>query len=478
MAGRYDVIIVGGGPAGIFAALDLVKNGLKVVLLEKGMGLEKRRCPAMEKSISCIGCPVCHQVSGFGGAGAFSDGKLTLSAQVGGYLKEYLAAEELDRLIDEVDRAYLEFGNGDKLRGRLYGTGEAVDVFSRRAAKADLRLTAMKVRHLGTDYNFEILKAMYDYLTTRLDLRLRTMAKRLIVADGEVRGVETSRGETIEAKYVILAPGREGADWLAGEGKRLGIPMRANPVDLGVRVELPAAIMEEITSVLYEPKLELYTKAFDDRIRTFCVSPHGEVTTEYTGGSDPVVTVNGHSYAERQTENTNFALLVSTNFTEPFKEPIAYGRYIARLANILSGGVIVQRLGDLLSGRRSTTERISRGVVTPTLKGATPGDLSFVLPYRYMTAIVEMLEALDKMLPGVHSRHTLLYGVEVKFYSVRLSLTDRLETKIGNLFAIGDGAGVTRGLIQASASGLVAAREIMRREAERVTPPAEVTIVN
>ncbi|MDO8671064.1 MAG: FAD-dependent oxidoreductase, partial [Dehalococcoidia bacterium] len=256
----------------------------------------------------------------------------------------------------------------------------------------------------------------------------------------------------------------------------LGIPMRTNPVDLGVRVELPAVVMEEVTSVLYEPKLELYTKAFDDRIRTFCVSPHGEVTTEYTGGNDPVVTVNGHSYAERQTENTNFALLVSTNFTEPFKEPIAYGRYIARLANILGGGVIVQRLGDLLSGHRSTVERINRGLVIPSLKGATPGDLSFVLPYRYVTAIIEMLEALDKIMPGVHSRHTLLYGVEVKFYSVRLELTEKLETKIGNLFAIGDGAGVTRGLIQASASGLVAAREIMRRAKLRVSLPPEATI--
>jgi hypothetical protein len=247
---------------------------------------------------------------------------------------------------------------------------------------------------------------------------------------------------------------------LIGELRRLGLDIIRNPVDVGVRVEIPAVIMEELTDVLYEPKLEFYSKSFDDRVRTFCMNPYGEVITEH---SDGVITVNGHSYRDRKTENTNFAILISTTFTEPFKEPIAYAKYIARLANLLGGGVIVQRLGDLLSGRRSTEERIRKGIVRPTLQSATPGDLSFVLPYRHLTGILEMLKALDELTPGVYSRYTLLYGVEVKFYSVRPRLNNRLETQIKNLFTIGDGAGVTRGLVQASMTGVISAREIAKR---------------
>jgi hypothetical protein len=288
--------------------------------------------------------------------------------------------------------------------------------------------------------------------------------KGLIVKNNIVEGIETANGETHSAKYVIAAPGRSGAEWLQTESQVLGLKTLNNPVDVGVRVEVLASVMEELTEVLYEPKLIYYSKSFDDQVRTFCVAPHGEVITE---SYDGVLTVNGQSYAERKTENTNFAILVSTSFTEPFKEPIAYGKYVARLGNLLSGSVMVQRLGDLESGRRSTPERIARSVVTPTLKNATPGDLSFVLPYRYLADIREMLQALDKLAPGLHSRDTLLYGIEVKFYSSRLQLSNTLETKIHNLFTIGDGAGVTRGLIQASASGVIASREIIRREKQK-----------
>jgi uncharacterized FAD-dependent dehydrogenase len=289
------------------------------------------------------------------------------------------------------------------------------------------------------------------------------MASAVLVDDGRVRGIETEDGERFICRYLILAPGREGADWLSKEAGRLNLTMHNNPIDVGVRVELPVTVMEELTSVLYEVKLEFISPSFKDRIRTFCMCPAGEVIMESTGGSDPVVTVNGHSYAGWNSGNTNFALLVSTDFTKPFHEPIAYGKYLAKLANLLSGGVLVQRLGDLMEGRRSTPERIKQGLVEPTLKSAAPGDLSFALPYRHLTGLVEMLQALDKLAPGVASPHTLLYGVEVKFYSCHPQLTPCLETEVGNMFAVGDGTGISRGLVQASASGLVAACEILRR---------------
>jgi uncharacterized FAD-dependent dehydrogenase len=304
---------------------------------------------------------------------------------------------------------------------------------------------------------------MWDNLSPRIESRLRTAVASITVEKGRVKGVKTESGESFACDYLILAPGREGADWLAKEAERLKLTMHSNPVDVGVRVEVPAAVMAPLTDVLYESKLEFLSKSFDDRVRTFCMCPGGEVIMESTGGCDPVITVNGHSYAERKTENTNFALLVSTAFTKPFNQPIAYGRYLARLANILSGGVLLQRLGDLMEGRRSTPERIERGLVKPTLKNATPGDLSFALPYRYLTDLVEMLTAMDKLVPGVASHHTLLYGIEVKFYSSRPQLSPSLETEVKGMFAIGDGAGVSRGLIQASVSGVVAAREIASR---------------
>jgi len=461
MTRKYDVIIVGGGPAAIFAALELSQaSDLSILLIEKGRDIDKRQCPARDSGGSCISCSLCNLVCGLGGAGAFSDGKLTLTSRVGGRLSEYLGENQTEALIGYADNIYLGFGAPAK----LYGTGRKVGQLQKKAEVAGLKLVPVPVRHLGTDRCRLVLKAMWDYLSPRIEYRLETEACNISVSGGKVKGVEVEGGDRFDCDYLILAPGREGADWLTNEAERLKLTMHSNPVDVGVRVEVPAAVMAELTDYLYESKLEFISKSFDDRVRTFCMCPGGEVIMESTGGSDPVITVNGHSYAERKTDNTNFALLVSTAFTKPFNQPIAYGKYLARLANILSGGVLLQRLGDLKKGRRSTPERIKRGLVTPTLKDATPGDLSFALPYRYLTGIVEMLQAMDKLAPGVASPHTLLYGIEVKFYSSRPELSPGLETEVGNMFAVGDGAGVSRGLIQASVSGVVAAREILQRK--------------
>lgn len=465
MAKKYDVIVVGGGPAGIFASLELCDVGLDVLLLDKGREIEARVCPAQKDSKGCISCVPCHLVSGFGGAGAFSDGKLTLSTDVGGRLKTLVGPEEIKALVDYVDSVYLKFGAPHK----VYGLEEEVADLERRATLAGLRLTPMKLRHLGTENCRQLLKAMQKYLFSKVDVRLRTAAKDIIVEGDTATGVETGDGEVFHCNYLLLAPGREGSEWLSNEAKRLKLVLDSNPIDVGVRVEVPMVLLEELTSVLYESKLEFYSRSFDDRVRTFCMCPGGEVIEESTGGSDPVITVNGVGYTKPRTKNTNFAILVSTSFTEPFREPIAYGKYLARLANILGGGILAQRLGDLMEGRRSTQARLQHSTVEPSLKTATPGDLSFALPYRYLRSIIEMLQAMDKLAPGVASPHTLLYGTEIKLYSSQLKLTPCLETEINNMFAAGDGAGISRGLVQASASGVVVAREILRRSGKSLS---------
>jgi len=455
---EYDVIIIGAGPAGIFTALELTKkNNISVLILEKGEEIEKRECLMRSKNGGCFHCSPCAIISGWGGAGAFSDGKLNLSTEIGGQLDNYIDKDRVAELIEYADDIYLEFG-ADKT---VYGTDkEEINILKKEASLAKLKLIPTRIRHLGTEKCTEILKKMQDYLKTKIDIKTSTRVKKILVDKGRAIGIETEKGETIKGKYVLAMPGRAGSEWLKRQAEDMDIKISNNPVDVGVRVEVPAVAMKRLTDAMYESKLVYYTEKFDDRVRTFCMCPYGEVVTEF---SDGITSVNGHSYQEYRTDNTNFALLVSTNFTEPFKEPIAYGKYIAHLANILSGGVIVQRLGDLELGRRSTPDRLSHSIVTPTLKEATPGDLSFVLPYRILFGILEMLKAMDKIAPGVYSKHTLLYGIEVKFYSSRLELSDCLETKVDNLFVAGDGAGITRGLIQASTSGIIVADEILKR---------------
>ncbi|MBI5741799.1 MAG: FAD-dependent oxidoreductase [Nitrospirae bacterium] len=456
---KYDVIIIGAGPAGIFAAHEMVsaKRGIKVLLLEKGMDIEERVCPSVTQKVSCVQCPDCGLLCGWGGAGAFSDGKLTLSSEVGGNLSRYIDAPALQDLIAYTDGIYVRYGAPAEVFGEDM---ERVNALRDLAQENGMTLIPSKIRHIGTDRCPALLKKIKAALNSEVDIAFNSNVRRIITENGKATGVETTDGDAFYGDFVVAAPGREGALWLERLAKTMGLSLLKNPVDIGVRVELPASVLEPLTQIVYEPKLVFHSKKFNDRVRTFCVNPYGEIVKEYVKG---VWIVNGHSYSDKKTDNTNFALLVSTYFTEPFDEPHLYGRYVARLANLLGKGVIVQRLGDLVKGRRSTHARISRGRVRPTLPDAAPGDLSFVLPHRYISDILEMLKAMDRIAPGVFSGSTLLYGVEVKFYSRQLKLDANLETEIGNLFAIGDGAGVSRGLIQASSSGIIAAREILKR---------------
>jgi len=447
MKKQYQVAIVGAGPSAIFAALTLSKIGMEdVAIFERGKDIhERKRGRGME--LLC----------GWGGAGAFSDGKLTLSPKVGGFLGDFIPQSQLVNLLRKADEIYLSFGAPKEVFGQ---SSDKTEALYQEAKLAGLEFIPMEIRHLGTENCVPLLKKIRNALEKKVDVLFNTPVKEILVENGKVMGVLLENGTRVNADYVICGPGRVGAQWIKNEVQRLGIPSIPSPVDIGVRVEAPAPILQKLTDIAYEAKFIYYSKTFDDKVRTFCMNPFGEVVTETI---DEIVTVNGHSYANKRTENTNFAILVSNTFTEPFNDPIGYGKYIARLANLLGNGVIIQRLGDLLDGRRSTPYRINRCITRPTLISATPGDLSFVLPYRHLKSIIEMLEALDRITPGIFSRHTLLYGVEVKFYTNRVKISPALETDIQNLFLIGDGAGITRGLMQASISGILAANEILKR---------------
>lgn len=469
---KVDVAIIGAGLAGIFTAYVLITKSpdLNILLLEQGDPIAKRQCPILTGKIpSCIHCKPCAIMRGFGGAGAFSDGKFNFTTEFGGWLTDYLEPETVLALIDDVDKVNNQFGATNTVYSTATPEAEAIRL---RAIAHDIHLLNARVKHLGTENNRKILERMYDWLDEHVELSCKTQVTEIIpMKEGKpidhLNGVvpdayelETSKGR-VACDVLVAAPGRSGAEWFTDVCDKLHLPLINNQVDLGVRVELPAIVFKEITDVMYEAKLKYMTRQYSDIVRTFCMNPYGYVVTENTDG---IITVNGHSFDDPalRSENTNFALLVSNRFTEPFREPYRYGKHIASLSNMLGGGVMMQRLGDLRDGRRTNAHRMSKSFVRPTLE-ATPGDLSLVLPKRHLDNIIEMLEVLDRLAPGTANADTLLYGVEVKFYSARLELTREFETGLKNFFAIGDGAGITRGLSQAGASGLHAARAILRR---------------
>lgn len=455
----YNVIIVGAGPGGIFSAYELVKKApsLKIAVFESGYPLEKRRCPIDgDKVKSCIKCKTCAIMSGFGGAGAFSDGKYNITNDFGGTLYEYIGrnkAMELMRYVDEINTSH---GGQDT---HMYSTA-GTDI-KKLCIQNKLKLLDASVRHLGTDINYIVLENLYAELKDKVDFYFHTPVEKLSVLDNGYR-VHTAE-KTFDCEKCIVSVGRSGSKWMERICGELDIPTKSNRVDLGVRVELPAVIFSHLTDKLYESKIVYRTEKFEDNVRTFCMNPYGMVVNENTNG---IVTVNGHSYegADKRTENTNFALLVAKHFSEPFKDSNGYGESIARLSNMLGGGVIVQRFGDLVRGRRSNAKRIAEGLVTPTL-AATPGDLSLVLPKRILDGIIEMIYALDKIAPGTANDDTLLYGVEVKFYNMEVEINENLETKYPGLYVIGDGSGVTHSLSHASASGIFVARHITEASA-------------
>lgn len=460
---QYDVIIIGAGPSGIFCAYELKRLDaeLKILMIEKGRSIEKRQCPK-RRTQKCMGCHPCAITTGFAGAGAFSDGKLSLSPDVGGHLPEILGYDETAQLLKEADDIYLHFG-ADK---KVYGIDKfhEIEEIRRKAIIANLKLIECPIRHLGTEEGYKIYAKFQKHLEAQgVDILFNTMVEDILTENGSVTGVRAG-GQVYESSEVVAAVGREGAEWLAHMCRDHQIETEVGVVDVGVRVEVRDEIMRFLNENLYEAKLVYHTPTFDDKVRTFCTNPSGEVATEYY--DDGLAVVNGHAYKSKayKTNNTNFALLVSKKFTKPFKSPIEYGKHIARLSNMLCDGkIMVQTYGDFKRGRRTTDERLCRNNILPTLKDAVPGDLSLVLPHRIMVDIAEMLEALDKVTPGIASDETLLYGVEVKFYSNKVLVNDQFETNVHGLRAVGDGASVTRGLMQASANGLSAARSIYAR---------------
>ena len=451
---NYDVIIIGAGPGGIFSAYELIGRSpqLKVAVFEAGHTLSKRRCPIDgEKIKTCIGCKSCSIMSGFGGAGAFSDGKYNITNDFGGTLYEYIGKKQALELMRYVDDINMRFGGEGT---KLYST--AGTKFKKLCIQHDLHLLDASVRHLGTDINYVVLENLLSYLSDKVEFHFDTPVES-VTAEGEGYRIQCREG-SFTCRKCVISVGRSGSKWMETVCRELDIPTRSNRVDIGVRVELPAEVFSHLTDELYESKIVYRTQKYGDRVRTFCMNPRGEVVNENTNG---IITVNGHSYEDpaKQTENTNFALLVAKHFSEPFKDSNGYGESIARLSNMLGGGVIVQRFGDLIRGRRSTPSRIEESFVTPTLN-ATPGDLSLVLPKRILDGIIEMIYALDKVAPGTANDDTLLYGVEVKFYNMEVEVNDRLETRHPGLYIIGDGSGITHSLSHASASGVHVARDI------------------
>lgn len=451
---KYDIIIIGAGPGGIFSAYELVKQNadLKIAVFELGNPLEKRRCPIDgEKVKFCINCKTCAIMSGFGGAGAFSDGKYNITNDFGGTLYEHIGRKKAIELMEYVDEINVTHGGEGT---RMYST--AGTRFKKLCMQNKLNLLNASVRHLGTDINYVVLENLYAELKDKVEFRFNYQVDRLEMADG---GYRVYCGEQFDdCEKCIVSVGRSGSKWMEKVCREMKIPTSSNRVDIGVRVEIPAEIFSHLTDELYESKIVYRTEKFEDNVRTFCMNPNGIVVNENTKG---IVTVNGHSYEDpaKQTENTNFALLVSKHFSEPFKDSNGYGESIARLSNMLGGGVIVQRFGDLIRGRRSNEKRIEEGLVRPTL-AATPGDLSLVLPKRILDGIIEMIYALDKIAPGTANDDTLLYGVEVKFYNMEVDIDENLETPYKGLYVIGDGSGVTHSLSHASASGVYVARHI------------------
>ncbi|MPM12959.1 hypothetical protein SDC9_59314 [bioreactor metagenome] len=458
---RYDVAIIGSGEAGVFAAYELMRRNpdLKVLILEQGHDIDSRTCPIVAGKVkACIGCKVCDTMCGFGGAGAFSDGKYNFTTAFGGWLTDFMPEKQVMDLIDYVDSINMEHGATDKVYSTDTPEAKALE---KKALEFDLHLLQARVKHLGTENNLKILKNIYEDLRDGIEFRFNTSVTDIrATEDGYC--LDTVKGEEFFCRFLIAAPGRSGAEWFSERCKKLGIQLINNQVDVGVRVELPALVFEHITDVVYESKLVYRTKQYGDQVRTFCMNPYGHVVAENVEG---INTVNGHSYSDPalQSENTNFALLVSNRFTQPFDQPYRYGKHIASLSNMLAGGVLIQRFGDLIRGVRTNEHRLSKSLTKPTLSAAVPGDLSLALPKRQLDDIIEMLYALDKLAPGTANYDTLLYGAEVKFYSSRLELTNELETTLPNFFAIGDGAGITRGLAQAGASGVRVAQVISGR---------------
>ena len=455
---NYDVIIVGAGPCGIFTALEFKKidPNKKILILEKGSSISKRICPKRKTGV-CTDCKPCNITTGFAGAGAYSDGKLSLSPDVGGNLPKYIGYEETKSLIDYVDRIYIDFGADEKVYG--LDKEKEIEEIRKKAIRSNLKLVECPIRHMGTEEGYNIYSKIEKHLESiNVELNFRNPVKDIILDENRnIKGVIADK--EYYSDKVVIAVGREGSDWLRNLCIKHNIDTETGDVDIGVRVETRNEIMEELNEAMYESKLIYYAPTFDDKVRTFCANPGGEVSTEYYDGG--LAVVNGHSYKSEdlKTNNTNFAILVTKHFTKPFNSPIEYGMHIAKLGNMLSGNrVLVQRYGDYKRGRRTTEERLYRNNIIPTLKDAVPGDLSLVLPYRIMKDIDEMLIALDNVAPGIASEETLLYGVEVKFYSNRVIVDRNFQTNIKGLYVGGDGAGITRGLMQASINGVLLGR--------------------